>query len=275
MIIGLVNPGAMGATIGAALVRSGHQVLWVTDGRSAATAERAREAGLTPVHTLQELAGSAEGVVSVCPPVAARQVAREVLEAGFTGLYTDANAVAPETARSLAAQVGDRYVDGGIIGPPALKAGTTRLYLSGANAAAVRDWFDEPVLGVSVVDDRPASASALKMCYAAYTKGSSALLLAIRALAEAEGVSGALLSEWDLSQRDLITRSEGAARGTAGKAWRFVGEMEEIAAAFEAQDLPGGFHRAAADVYERMRQLKDVADADLDRVIAELLRPGA
>ena len=136
----------------------------------------------------------------------------------------------------------------------------------------MRDWFDEPILEVSVVDDRPASASALKMCYAAYTKGTSALLLAIRALAEAEGVSEALLSEWDVSQRDLITRSEGAAQGTAGKAWRFVGEMEEIAATFEAQDLPGGFHRAAADIYERMRLLKDVPDVDLDRVTTELLR---
>ena len=76
----------------------------------------------------------------------------------------------------------------------------------------------------------------------------------------------------DISQRDLITRSEGAARGTAGKAWRFVGEMEEIAATFEARDLPGGFHQAAADIYARMRLLKDVPDADLERVIAELLR---
>ncbi len=272
MIIGLVNPGAMGATIGAALVRSGHQVLWVSPGRSAATMARAGEAGLTAVDGLPELVEAAEGVISVCPPDAARQVAEDVLESGFEGTYVDANAVAPATARSLAARVGDRYVDGGIIGPPARRAGTTRLYLSGAGAAAVRDWFDEPVLGVSVVDVRPASASALKMCYAAYTKGTSALLLAIRALAEAEGVSDALLSEWDLSQRDLITRSEGAARGSAAKAWRFVGEMEEIAATFEAQDLPGGFHRAAADVYERMRQLKDVPDADLDRVIVELLR---
>lgn len=272
MNIGLINPGAMGATIGAALVRSGHQVFWVSGGRSAASAARAEDAGLTAVETLPELIEAAQAVISVCPPDAARQVAEDVLAAGFTGTYVDANAVAPATARSLAALVGEQYVDGGIIGPPARGSGTTRLYLSGPGAVAVRDWFDEPVLGVSVVDERPASASALKMCYAAYTKGTSALLLAVRALAEAEGVSDALLSEWDISQRDLITRSEGAARGTAGKAWRFVGEMEEIAAAFEARDLPGGFHQAAADIYARMRLLKDVPDADLERVIAELLR---
>jgi 3-hydroxyisobutyrate dehydrogenase-like beta-hydroxyacid dehydrogenase len=271
VIIGLVNPGAMGATIGAALVRSGHEVLWVAEGRSTESRERARDAGLTPVDSLTTLVGSAEGLMSVCPPHAAPAVAQSVLAAGFDGLYVDANAVAPQTARSLAELFGSQYVDGALIGPPARREGTTRLYLSGADAARVRNWFDEPVLGVSVVDDRPGSASALKMCYAAYTKGTSALILAIRALAEAEGVDESLLEEWTISQPDLISRSEGAARGTAGKAWRFVGEMEEIAATFEARNLPGGFHRAAAEVYGRMEGLKDEPDADLARVVATLL----
>ena len=128
------------------------------------------------------------------------------------------------------------------------------------------------MLGVSVVNDKTTSASALKMCYAAYTKGSSALLLAVRALAEAEGVADALLEEWSISQPDLLKRVEGTARGTAGKAWRFVGEMEEIAATFEAQGLPGGFHQAAAEAYGRMSSLKDAADAGLDDVLKALLR---
>ena len=263
MKIGLVNPGAMGATIGAALVRSGHEVVWVAGGRSAASVERAEKAGLTALQTLDDLAIAADGVVSVCPPHAARDVAESVLAAGFTGTYVDANAVSPATAAELAALVGPGYVDGGIVGPPALREGTTRLYLSGTGAQAVCDWFAEPVLGVSVVNDRASSASALKMCYAAYTKGSSALLLAVRALAEAEGVAEALLAEWSISQPDLARRVEGTARGTAGKAWRFVGEMEEIAATFEAQGLPGGFHQAAAEAYARMSGLKDQADADL------------
>lgn len=272
MKIGLVNPGAMGATIGASLVRSGHEVLWVAGGRSAASVERAGKAGLTPVDSMHELASQAVGVVSVCPPHAAREVAEAVLAAGFQGTYLDANALAPATAAEVASLVGPGYVDGGIIGPPALREGTTRLYLSGAGAPAVCDWFAEPVLGVSVVDERPTSASALKMCYAAYTKGSSALLLAVRALAEAEGVSDALLLEWSISQPDLLRRVEAAARGTAGKAWRFVGEMEEIAATFEAQGLPGGFHQAAAEAYGRMSELKDRSDANLEDVLAALLK---
>jgi hypothetical protein len=110
------------------------------------------------------------------------------------------------------------------------------------------------------------------MCYAAYTKGTSALLLAIRALADAEGVSESLVAEWALSQPDLPDRSQGAARGTAGKAWRFVGEMEEIAASFAAQGLPGEFHLAAAAIYQRMSALKDAANPDLDQVLETLLR---
>ena len=271
MKIGLVNPGAMGATIGSSLVRSGHEVVWVAGGRSAATVERAEEAGLTSLGSMAELAAAAEGVVSVCPPHAARAVAESVLAAGFTGTYVDANAVSPGTAAEVAALVGPGYVEGGIVGPPAVRGGTTRLYLSGAGAQAVCSWFAEPVLGVSVVDHRVSSASALKMCYAAYTKGSSALLLAVRALAEAEGVAEALLAEWSISQPELARRAEGAARGTAAKAWRFVGEMEEIAATFEAQGLPGGFHQAAAEAYARMSGLKDLPDADLGAVLAALL----
>ncbi len=271
MNIALLNPGAMGATIGAALVRSGHKVKWLSPGRSEATAARAAEAGLSAAGSLGEIAASCEGLISVCPPGAAREVAEAVMAAGYGGVYLDANAIAPATARGLATLIGDQFVDGGIIGPPARHPGSTRLYLSGALAATVQSWFAEPVLGVSVVDDRAGSASALKMCYAAYTKGSSALLLAVRALAEAEGVTKTLLREWDLSQPDLGKRSEGAARGTAPKAWRFVGEMEEIAATFEARQLPGGFHQAAADVYRRMSALKEVPDADLERVMSALL----
>lgn len=271
MNIALLNPGAMGATIGAALVRSGHQVSWLSPGRSEATAARAAEAGLTAAESLAEIAATAEGLISVCPPDAAREVAEAVMAAGYAGIYLDANAVAPATARDLAALIGGQFVDGGIVGPPALQPGSTRLYLSGDLAARVKSWFIDPALEVSVVDDRAGSASALKMCYAAYTKGSSALLLAVRALAEAEGVTETLLREWDLSQPDLGKRSEGTARGTAPKAWRFVGEMEEIAATFEARNLPGGFHQAAADVYRRMRALKEVPDADLVRVLSALL----
>ena len=99
------------------------------------------------------------------------------------------------------------------------------------------------------------AASALKACYAAWTKGATALLAAVRALAQVEGVEAALLAEWQRSQPGVDKRSE-AVTVQARKAWRWVGEMEEIAASFEAAGLPGGFHLAAADLYRRLEAFK-------------------
>ena len=109
------------------------------------------------------------------------------------------------------------------------------------------------------------------MCYAAYTKGASALLLAIRTLAEAEGVTEALLAEWSRSQPGLAERSERSAQAVSPKAWRFAGEMREIAATFEAANLPGGFHQAAAAVYERLANLKNADDARIADVVQRLM----
>lgn len=260
----------MGVTVGRALRDSGHAVLWVPAGRSDATRGRAVAAGLEACDSLEELARVADGIISVCPPSAAESLADEVMRAGFSGVFVDANAVAPETARRLHQRVGDAFVDGGIIGPPATNPGTTRLYVAGDDAPAVREWFGEGNLTVELVPGAAGAASALKICYAAYTKGVSALLLGIRALAEAEGVAGSLLAEWTISQPTLAARSESAALGSSPKAWRFVGEMEEIAASFAAQGLPDGFHLAAAEIYRRLEQFKDMRDVSLEDVVAAL-----
>ncbi len=87
------------------------------------------------------------------------------------------------------------------------------------------------------------------MAYAAWTKGTAALLLAVRSLARSEGVEETLLEEWALSIPELPDQSIRAARSAARKGWRWVGEMEEIAATFAADDLPDGFHLAAAEVF--------------------------
>ena len=139
----------------------------------------------------------------------------------------------------------DEFVDGGIVGSPPREPGTTRLYLSGERAADVAALFAGSALDARVVSN----ASAVKMAYAAWTKGTAAMLLAIRELARREGVEEPLLAEWDLSQPELRERHARALRSAEAKGWRWVGEMEEIAATFEADGLPGGFHRAAAEVY--------------------------
>jgi 3-hydroxyisobutyrate dehydrogenase-like beta-hydroxyacid dehydrogenase len=272
-VILLLNPGAMGTSIGAALHGNGHRVLWVAAGRSAQTVERAEKTGLESVASLDKGLADADHVISVVPPDAALDIASQVAAHRFTGTYLDANAVAPASAREIGAALGDGCVDGGIVGPPAWRAGSTRLYLSGLRAAQAAAWFADSLVDARVIEGAIGAASALKMCYASYTKGTSALLLAIRALAQREHVSEALLDEWDLSQPGLHGQSDAAASRTAAKAWRFEGEMHEIAATFEAADLPPGFHLAAAEIYRRMRDLKDVPpeQVDIDTVLEHLL----
>jgi hypothetical protein len=89
------------------------------------------------------------------------------------------------------------------------------------------------------------------MAYAAWTKGSAALLLAARALARADGVEDVLLEEWARSQPALAGRSATAAQSAAAKGWRWAGEMAEISASMAEAGLPGGFHQAAAEIFGR------------------------
>jgi 3-hydroxyisobutyrate dehydrogenase-like beta-hydroxyacid dehydrogenase len=245
--VGLLHPGEMGAAVGAVLREQGRRVVWAAEGRSAETLARADAAGLADVGSPGEV-GRSDVVLSIRPPHAALEVARSV--GPFEGVFVDANATSPATARAVAEVVrgaGGRYVDGGIVGSPPREDGTTRLYLAGEGAEEVRELFAGSVLEARVVPN----ASALKMAYAAWTKGTAALLLAIRELARAEGVEDALLAEWDLSQPELRERHERAARSAEAKGWRWVGEMQETAASFEADGLPGGFHQAAAEMYRR------------------------
>jgi 3-hydroxyisobutyrate dehydrogenase-like beta-hydroxyacid dehydrogenase len=273
--VGLLHPGQMGASVAAAARAGGAKLLFASQGRTEATRERAARAELSDVGTLEALVAASEIVLSVCPPHAALDLARSVAALGFSGLYVDANAVAPASARRIGEVVGAagaRFVDGGIVGPPAWRAGSTTLWLSGQEAERVAALFEGTALAAEVLDGGPGAASALKVCFAAWTKGSSALLLAVRALAHREEVDGALVRQWERMLPDLPARSEGTARTTAPKAWRFVGEMHEIAQSFADADLPDGFHRAAAEVYAALERFKDTTDdAPLDEVVRALL----
>lgn len=239
MRIGLLHPGEMGSAIGAALLAKGHEVLWASEGRSEETARRA--ADFRDVGTAQELARTAEVIISVCPPHAAREVAHSV--AGFAGTYVDANAISPATAREIGG------LDGGIIGPPPRDGSTTRLYLSGPGAQAVADLFAGTAVDARVLGDEIGAASALKMTFAAWSKGTAAMLLSIREVARREGVEDALLDTWRAWIPELFEEWEHASSAAGRKGWRWIGEMEEIADTFAAAGQPEGFHRAAAEVF--------------------------
>ncbi len=250
--IGVLHPGEMGAAVAAALRTRGHDVVWASQGRSAATTARADAAGLRDVGSTRAIAAACEVVISVCPPGAAADVARAV--PGLAGTYVDANAVSPATARAIAEVVeaaGATFVDGGIVGSPPREHGTTRIYLSGEDAGRVAAAFDGTVLEARLVSARVGDASAVKMAYAAWTKGTAALLLAVRETARAEGVEDALVAEWARSLPDLADAHARAVRSATAKGWRWVAEMDEIAATFAAAGQPDGFHRAAAEIYRR------------------------
>jgi 3-hydroxyisobutyrate dehydrogenase-like beta-hydroxyacid dehydrogenase len=226
----------MGTAVGAALQAAGHEVLWASDGRSEATRTRARR--FTDAGSVDEVVAHAEVVISVVPPHGALALAQSLPP--FSGIFVDANAVSPATAARVGATV-QRFVDGGIVGgPPA-----PRLYLSGGDAEQVAALFAGSPIEAKLVG----SASALKCAFAGWSKGSGALLLAIREFAQAEGVWDALADEWARSMPELAARLAAAERSAAAKGWRWVGEMEEIAAALAADGLPAGFHEAAAQIY--------------------------
>jgi 3-hydroxyisobutyrate dehydrogenase-like beta-hydroxyacid dehydrogenase len=271
----ILHPGEMGAEVGAAARAGGAGVLWVSAGRGGPTRDRAGAAGLEDAGSLNAALGQADVVLSVCPPHAAVDLAAEVSAAGFRGVYVDANAVSPDTSRRIGGIVeaaGARFVDGGIIGPPPTKPGTTRLYLSGSESARIAALFSGTSLGAVVLDAPVGAASALKACYAGWTKSTTTLLLAVRALAHHEGVEAALTEEWKISQPNLFAQLDRAVLQSR-KGWRWIAEMEEIGATFDRAGLPDGYALAAAEVCRRLEAFKDARGLTIEDVVGALLTP--
>jgi 3-hydroxyisobutyrate dehydrogenase-like beta-hydroxyacid dehydrogenase len=275
--VGIVHPGSMGAQVAAQAVAAGARVWWSAEGRSAATRERAARIGLAAAGSMAELTAKCRLVLSVCPPAAALDVARQVAATGFDGLYVDANAVGPRRMEQIARvleDAGATVADGGITGPPPRTAGTTRLYLSGdaPTVEAVRTLFDGTLLTPVVLPGPIGRASALKLSFAAYNKISYALAAEACALAEDHGVLDDLL---DLAAHLLpgTPLAEPHHLATAGpRAWRWEPEMREIAGAWRDSGLPGTFADAAAHTFERWEDHKDDPDVPHRRLIADLLR---
>lgn len=274
--IGILHPGAMGISVAASALRSGHRVCYASEGRSEATRARAAEHDLRDLGTLEALCAECSIIISVCPPHVAEDVAKQVIAHGFKGLYLDANAISPQKAHRIGqmlSNTGISFVDGGIIGGPAWTPGETWLYLSGKDAYRIADCFWAGPLETNVIGDEIGKASAIKMCYAAYTKGTTALLTAILALAEASGVRAELSAQWERDEPGFSEGAERRARRVTAKAWRFAGEMDEIAGTFESAGLPGGFHAAAGEVYRRLEHFKGTDEIpDLEVVLDALLK---
>jgi 3-hydroxyisobutyrate dehydrogenase-like beta-hydroxyacid dehydrogenase len=259
--VGIVSPGAMGSAIGASLIRGGARIVATVAGRSARTAWLAEAAGLELLSSLAEIVRESDVVLSIVPPGEAETVA-----AGLAGarLLADLNAVAPETARRISAEV-----DGSISGPPPSAPGTTRIYLSGPRAAEVASLpFDG--IDVVVVGDEVGAASAVKMSTASVYKGTAALLAQALRAADRYGVLEHVLA-------DLGADAEAAGHRitrAASKSGRYVDEMREIAAAQAAAGLDPALFEAFARVYGEIActELGRSAPEDAGTDLGEALR---
>jgi 3-hydroxyisobutyrate dehydrogenase-like beta-hydroxyacid dehydrogenase len=272
--IGILHPGEMGISVAASAIHNGHEVYWLAQGRSDKTRARAEKFGLIEINSLPTFCQTCEIILSICPPHAAEDVAHLVSEAGFKGLFLDANAISPQRVTKLGEDLeaaGIAFIDGGIIGGPAWKPKETWLYLSGERADEIASCFLNGPLETKIIGHEIGKASALKMCYAAYTKGTTALLSAILATAESLDVREELYHQWDMDEQSFSEQVNRRVARAAAKAWRFEGEMKEIASTFREAGLPDGFHLAAADIYHRMADFKDAAETPPPSAVLQAL----
>ena len=258
--VGILSPGEMGSGVGTVLHDHGVRVLTTLAGRGAASAERAARAGMENVNTVDALVRESDIVLSIVPPSVAGAVADQVAAAiratGADILYADCNAIAPGTARAIfqtMQQAGARFADAGIIGPPPTRPGN-RIFTSGPAAQELTN-LSEFGLDVRQLDGDVGQASGLKMCYAAMTKGLQALGAELLVAAKLLGVEETLKAEQEQggdlqAVRHFVTH---ALPGMPPKAYRWIGEMEEIARCFEELGIPGRMLLGAADVYTNVR----------------------
>ncbi|HYZ32316.1 MAG TPA: DUF1932 domain-containing protein [Crenalkalicoccus sp.] len=269
--IAIIAQGAMGAGIAARLTAHGATVLTSLAGRSSRSAARAAAAGMREVGDAG--LGEAELILSIVPPVEARALA-ERLAPHLTAtprkpVFADCNAVSPETVLGVAgviAPTGCPFADAGIIGgPPRPDGYTPVVYVSGPAAPALAG-LAALGLDVRVLDGPVGAASALKMSYAGITKGLTGLAAAMLLAAERAGAADGLRAELARSQPELLAWFRRMVPTLHDKAYRWAGEMEEIAAFVQPDAAAARIYTGLAGLYEGL-----AADAAGERRAASVL----
>ncbi|MEU3602260.1 DUF1932 domain-containing protein [Streptomyces sp. NPDC006798] len=266
----------MGAAVAACARAHAARVLWCEAGRSTASVARATRFGLTPVVTLGELLDGSDIVISLCPPAAAEDLARDVAGHRFAGVYVEANAIAPERTRRIAGLLNPAatVVDGVVVGSPPVGGKSPTLYLSGPADAPERieALFAGSAVRTRVLGPEVGKASALKLSYTAFQKASRVLVALATGMAREYGVDQDLLevASW---RTDSYLTEPGYIAKTASRAWRWGAELEEAADALAAAGLPPEMLRAAASTLARWDDAKDNGELTLTDALDQLSRP--
>jgi L-threonate 2-dehydrogenase len=266
-VVAVIAPGAMGSAVGALLAGNGVEVTTSLAGRSEASAERARKAGMKPVSD-EDVVG-ADFVLSIVPPGDALSLAEKFAplfgRSNRKPIFVDCNAVNPPTVERIAAVIADTgapFVDAGIIGPPPRPGGkSTAFYASGTEAprfATLREFG----LDVRVIDGPVGAASAMKMSYAGITKGITALASAMMLASSRAGTAEALHQELSQSQPELLAWFTRQIPLMYSKAYRWVAEMDEIAGFVGEDKAAAQMFDGTARFYERIA--RDEASSNQD-----------
>ena len=256
--VAIMSPGDMGHAVGQVLSESGIDVITCTDGRSQRTKNLAEMAGLRQVATLEDMVIQADLVLSIMVPSKAMSFVREIsphFESSKTPTYfADCNAVSPQSALAMAEvinQAGGKFIDGGIIGTAPTKGDTPRFYVSGPDASVVMELDGRGII-VKAIGNKVGQASGIKMCYAALTKGTNTLHVALLTAASRMGLTDDLREEFEFSQKSHLAAMEKGISRLPANAHRWIGEMEEIAATFENLGVTPNFHKGAAEIYKML-----------------------
>ena len=264
--VAILSPGDMGHAVGRALKAGGHEVVTSLAGRSAHSRRLAEKGGLRDLGSLEAVVGAADVVLSILPPEAAPGLADAVAGAmrrtDARPVYVDCNAVAPETMRGIARTIeaaSAPVLDAGIIGRAPGHGVPTRFYVSGADVSPLQALAREDIL-VKPLGPEIGRASAMKMVYAANTKGTFTLQTAVLIAARQLGLDRELAEELQFSQKETYARMQAVVPRIPADAGRWIGEMEEIQKTFRAAGVTPGFHEGAAWIFRLLARTPFAAE---------------
>lgn len=245
----------MGSGVGGVLKQNGFRVITALDGRSDDSRTRATEQGIDDVGSLDELVKSSDLILSILVPSEALSFAQDVAESlvrtDSQAAVADCNAVSPATGIKISeiiSAAGGKFIDAGIIGGSPRSGATPRFYASGEHAHILGE-LDGKGIEVPVMDGPIGRASALKMVYAALSKGAAALYASTLMTAKSLDIYGDLIQELEQSQAGTL-KAMGSVNSISTKAFRWIGEMEEIAATFGDAGTSSHTHKGAAETFQ-------------------------